>query len=616
MRHQASLERAKLGKPRRKSKKLYQLEGITLPDGSACTVPDDMGKHIQRHFASKWSSGKEDAHCELLHKAFAAEGISPDFTHLEMRQAFQNTRNKTKFDNDGVAIYAMELFARAQPSAFLKWLNRVAACTAEMSSVTVSGMPAGKSSTKPTVANIRMILPQNSFLTLLDLMVSNRLHVLITQRLPLCPADGFYVGALPRTQTMDVAHTLQLVVDKAGDLQGNGCIAQADICQYYDNLPLARLANWLLLNGCNPATVAVCVRQQALANVCICVRDANCTLRIQHRAVGGLTGSRVAGALGRICVEETFYNFKEKWLRCGFQNRAVAGSWVDNVYVLSDSPQKAVQILKEAESHLRSKWSLSFKPSSKSLMPVHSCTQNCADPEYRTVCRFDALGHVLTSTGSCQMCFNETINAAWRQFWHNVSPKCRKKFPVQYRLDSLTRFVKPIIVYRCARWPFSKHKARQLDIIQRKMLRIICDIKRLDDEAPETFSRRSARLVAETQRNQTCWSKMWAQNVVMWAAHIIRNTNGTSWPAQLLSVQSSTALREARAFNANRPGTRNTSGFLPTRWTDGVATAIQVLTPFTPKVRLSIEEACHRHFSVNMHGVPEEHLIANFLSFL
>ena len=164
-------------------------------------------------------------------------------------------------------------------------------------------------------------------------------------------------------------------------------------------------------------------------------------------------------------------------------------------------------------------------------------------------------------------------------------PMCCGKVPAHYRIDAINRFVKPVFVYRCARWPFSKHKARSLDIIQRKMLRIVSNIQRLAEETPESFGRRSARLVSDIQMTQTRWSQIWAQNVIMWSAHVLRNTNDMSWPAHVLSVQSSTSLRELRAFNGSRPGTRASSGFLPTRWTDSLINAIQFVKPLSRKIR-------------------------------
>ena len=147
------------------------------------------------------------------------------------------------------------------------------------------------------------------------------------------------------------------------------------------------------------------------------------------------------------------------------------------------------------------------------------------------------------------------------------------------------------------------------------MLRIVSNIQRLAEETPDSFGRRSARLVSDIQITQTRWPQIWAQNVIMWSAHVLRNTNDMSWPAQVLSVQSSTSLRELRAFNGSRPGTRASSGFLPTRWTDGLSNAIQFVKPLNRKIRQSIEEACGNFFQVDMQEMLDEHLIASFLSF-
>ena len=137
---------------------------------------------------------------------------------------------------------------------------------------------------------------------------------------------------------------------------------------------------------------------------------------------------------------------------------------------------------------------------------AHGCEQTNTDPTYKVVTNFEALGHTLMSTGSCEVCFQATIRAAWKQFWQHVSLKCSGRSPVVFRMDFMTRYIRPIIVYRCARWPYSKHRARLLDIVQRKMLRIVAGIRRLQDETSESFARRSARKVADLQSNQGCWS--------------------------------------------------------------------------------------------------------------
>ena len=53
------------------------------------------------------------------------------------------------------------------------------------------------------------------------------------------------------------------------------------------------------------------------------------------RPVGGLTGSRVAGALARIPIEDLVAFYSEYWKEKGFERRISIGTWVDNLVFAS-----------------------------------------------------------------------------------------------------------------------------------------------------------------------------------------------------------------------------------------------------------------------------------------
>ena len=52
----------------------------------------------------------------------------------------------------------------------------------------------------------------------------------------------------------------QSVVKKAMDDRPHGCIGQADIMKFYDNLPMLRLRRWLLSKGAHTGGVYACIR--------------------------------------------------------------------------------------------------------------------------------------------------------------------------------------------------------------------------------------------------------------------------------------------------------------------------------------------------------------------
>ena len=63
--------------------------------------------------------------------------------------------------------------------------------------------------------------------------------------------------------------------------------------------------------------------------------DAKLRPQVLGRPVGGLTGSRVAGALARIPIEDLVAFYSEYWKEKGFERRISIGTWVDNLVFAS-----------------------------------------------------------------------------------------------------------------------------------------------------------------------------------------------------------------------------------------------------------------------------------------
>ena len=94
----------------------------------------------------------------------------------------------------------------------------------------------------------------------MDLLLHRTLTRFVDTSCP--PVDGCFVGALPKTQVLDIAHGLHLLVEKALDDHSNGAIAQQDIEKYYDSIRLLKAARWLLSKGAPVALVACALRHQ------------------------------------------------------------------------------------------------------------------------------------------------------------------------------------------------------------------------------------------------------------------------------------------------------------------------------------------------------------------
>ena len=192
---------------------------------------------------------------------------------------------------------------------------------------------------------------------------------------------------------------------------------------------------------------------------------------------------------------------------------------------------------------------------------------------WRTVSVFSVLGHTIQSNGSIHACFSKTISAAWRQFWANIGGSNFRSFQLALKLRRMQSLVFPVINFRVSRWPFTKSKARLLDRIQRKMIGALVHVKKMPSESWETFWRRKNKLVSECIPNKFKGSNIWANRVLDWNPHIVRNTCGGCWSATLVDQLTPEYLADRRTHHQNRPNVRIISGFASVRWYESLVCA-------------------------------------------
>lgn len=82
---------------------------------------------------------------------------------------------------------------------------------------------------------LRAILPLAAVLQVMDILVSHLLTSFVNRAFP--SVGDTFNGARPHTQTLDIAHGLQSVVEKI------------DIQRYYDSLDTVLLCKWLEAQG-------------------------------------------------------------------------------------------------------------------------------------------------------------------------------------------------------------------------------------------------------------------------------------------------------------------------------------------------------------------------------
>ena len=298
---------------------------------------------------------------------------------------------------------------------------------------------------------------------------------------------------------------------------------------------------------------------------------------IRNRCIGGLTGSRTAEVFARLPVEDAVSLHAQSWLDrgLGFQKQISIGTWVDNAFVLSDSVNGATCLLNELEAYLSQQWALSIKPSSREFMAVWGAEDADESVDgYQNVKVFKALGHFVQYNGSVEICFKNAVNNAWRSFWGNVGKAHFKKFGVSIRLARIKRLVFPVVSYRFVRWPFSKTRAARLDRVQSEMTAIVLGIRKLEGETPQAYAHRRNTHVRNAIPCTDRWSTVWAQRILSWHRHVLRNSMSACWVSKIWHIMTPESLELRRRDNSSgRPNVRCIPGWGALRWTECIVRA-------------------------------------------
>ena len=185
-------------------------------------------------------------------------------------------------------------------------------------------------------------MPQIVFLHIVDVILSmNVQHILDAL---FAPSKFLFEAARPKTQEMDLISGISLFVEKTIHLNSEGAIAQADIKQHYGTLDVILIARWMVDHGFPSVLAAACVRHQLLPPAQILI--AGYQALVCNRTRGGLTGSRLAGQLGRIPVQLMFRDLQPQFSQLGWKSDGVAlfaASFVDNLCFLGPSLYKTTQ---------------------------------------------------------------------------------------------------------------------------------------------------------------------------------------------------------------------------------------------------------------------------------
>ena len=287
-------------------------------------------------------------------------------------------------------------FIRACPRASLTMFSHLLASTPFMSSFSVPCLLYGKENAWPTPQKLRGISPLPAALQIVDVMLARMVNDKVTDTCVQRP--GVWIAGRPQTQVLDIAHGAHLMIEKALDDHSRGAAATSDIERFYGNVRLVLVARWLEHHGFPRGWCAALLRFQFFKD--INVNIGNLTFNMQGRSCGTLTGSRTAGAAARLAVESSVLACSEGWDTKGYQVGTVsltAATSIDNFFAISSSAQGAVAILDNLAAHLRKRWKLNIKPSSREFIAAKGgCNALSSEHHWKQVTSLECLGHLVS----------------------------------------------------------------------------------------------------------------------------------------------------------------------------------------------------------------------------
>ena len=112
----------------------------------------------------------------------------------------------------------------------------------------------------------------------------------------------------------------------------------------------------------------------------------------------------------------------------------------------------------------------------------------------------------------------------WAAYWLNYAGPAMRSLSIQDRSKLINRCVKPVLLFRCTRWPYTRALAEEQNRVQRRMLSYFIQFQRspLDDD---TYFRKTMRFVANIARLSGAWGTEHAQRIVSWREHLKRPRN-------------------------------------------------------------------------------------------
>ena len=562
---------------------LKQIKALQVSEDRTEREPTGMSRMICKWLEAKWQCHNLARREEVMNFLHAFTGLRAKWDSNDIETAFWNIKATGYISNDGTSINAWRFLHQARPTVLPEFLNSLCGNPSRMQEFTVTMKLKGKKTCSPTLEQIRSIMPMPPLLQLLDYLLSSALSMWIETHLGL-PSSCFS-GGLSGTQPADVSAGVSLLLQKGADDRGRAGVSQADVEQYYDRISPLRVARFLMARHCPAWLVGAVTIMQLCVRLNFSMGGELTTLA--PRTSGSLTGSRVAGCLGRIIMNDCMLHSVRARTLMPFMadSQAVAfACWVDNVYAAGSSAEACVSNMRVFESRLVDFWGLRFKPDSKTY--ISSNPQQDADKHlhgWRWSVPFEVLGHAIGISGSLTHDLPRAEEACWKRYFLGAGSKGAAKLSMKVKLQDIDVVCWPSFAYRCTWWSVAKTSLAAVRSVQNAVVASCLRLPRQIGEDDAAFARRRNKEAAKWIGPQRCWARRVAANILSWDEHI-RRASKTSWATILVRyrdsrwLQARRLLQKSASIFSGRLASRAAPSRPHTRWEEGVEHAKSLLS--------------------------------------
>lgn len=198
----------------------------------------NIAAHIAAFFKDKWNATEENtqSYDYSQHLSSKENEFKPSLEDISA--AVAKIKHKARIDKEGHAPVTYRLMPKAIiQRLILDWVRSTA--HKDHSEQTfigiIHGYARGNTTANPSLGKIRVIMPQNTMQTIMDILLADRINLAIDevykQESPM-----LFEGGRPYTQVQDITHSLAMLVERGLDSRARAGICSANIKQYYDHL--------------------------------------------------------------------------------------------------------------------------------------------------------------------------------------------------------------------------------------------------------------------------------------------------------------------------------------------------------------------------------------------